>query len=542
MTPSERAPAAAAGAASIAGIDRPDAGGGDTLPAPPVDGATVGPDAADAAAPRRLHPFTLVSETIRIARAFVIPAIAGALGAAADGVGRTVAVGLGILAVPALVAAIAKYAGSRYRLAGDELILDSGVLHRRRRVIPLARIQNVDVRQKPVERIFRVAELRIETAGGRKTEGVLSVLGRDAAHALRTELLQRRDRAAAADGAAPPRETLVRLSTADVVIAGATANEIGLVAAALGGAIQFLEDAVARAIPRIDPATLIPAAPALAVVLLALAAVAVLLLAGWLLSVAGSVLGYHGFTLERIGGELHKRYGLLARREGSVPLRRVQAVRIEESPLRRPFGLAAVRIETAGAAPARRRATAEAFVPLVRRRTATALVARIFDGFDAGAVRLRPVHPRARRRIFLRHAAPIAIVAAGLALLVHPAWLALLLLLGPAHLWAGHAYRARGFAIEQDYVVARDGVLNRTTWIIPVAKIQTLHVVATPLQRRHGLATLVVDTASGGRRGVATIADLARGDAASFLEELAQRAARRGSGQPGAERAPVDPA
>ncbi|HEX7117751.1 MAG TPA: PH domain-containing protein [Longimicrobiales bacterium] len=526
MTPSDRqSVAGAVGAAPAA----------DGPPGDPVERAAPGGAASggvaeriDAPAPHRLHPLTLIFEAIRIARVFVLPAIAGALRAADDGVGRTVTVGLGILAIPALASAVAKYIGFRYRLAGDELVLDSGLLHRRRRIIPLPRIQNVDVRQKLLERVCGVAELRIETAGGRTTEGVLAVLGRDAAHALRTELLERRDRAAdTAAPTAPPTETLARLSTADLVIAGATANEIGLVAAALAGALQFVEDAVLRALPEaIDPATLVPAAPALAVALFAIAAVALLLVAGWLLSVAGSVIGYHGFTLERVGGELRKRYGLLARREGSVPLRRVQAVRIEESLLRRPFALGAVRIETAGAAPGRRRAAAEAFVPLVRRRDAAPLIARIFDGFDAATVRLRPVHPRARRRIFLRLAAPVAIAAAALALLHHAAWLALLLLLAPAHLWAGHAYRARGYAVEQGHVVARDGVLNRITWIIPVRKIQTLHVVATPFQRRNGLATLVVDTASGGR-GAARILDIAAEDAYALLEALARRAACR---------------
>ncbi|NIP78504.1 MAG: PH domain-containing protein, partial [Gemmatimonadetes bacterium] len=87
----------------------------------------------------------------------------------------------------------------RYRLEGDELIIDSGVLSRRRRVIPLARIQNVDLKRSALERLAGVAELRLETAsGGSDTEAGLAVLSLDEAHALQAQLRERRARTAAA--------------------------------------------------------------------------------------------------------------------------------------------------------------------------------------------------------------------------------------------------------------------------------------------------------------------------------------------------------
>lgn len=480
----------------------------------------------DPTRPRRLHPLTLVFETIRIGRHLVLPALAGVASTANDGFARTLTVGLGILAVPALIAAIARFVGFRYHLTGEELILDSGVFSRRRRIIPLARIQNVDVSEKPLERLCGVASLLIETAGGKKTEGVLSVLSRADADALRAILLERRAGAASTDDA-PPVETLVRLSTRELVVAGATANEIGLVAAALAGALQFVEDTIYRALPdAIDPSALDGSTPLLVVAAFIVGGAIVILLAGWLLSITGSVLGYHGFVLERVGGELRKRYGLLARREGSVPLRRVQAIRIEESLLRRPFDLAAVRIETAGSAGSGKRRHSEAFVPLVRREDAAGLVARILDGFDPDTATLLPVHPRARRRIFLRLAWPVVVLAGALALLHRPAWLALLLLLAPFWALAWNGYRNRRYAavdgpdighengdIVRDspaqggYIIVRDGLIGRTTWIIPRRKIQTVHVASTPFQRRHGIATLIVDTASG-PRGAAHIRDL----------------------------------
>jgi putative membrane protein len=60
------------------------------------------------------------------------------------------------------------------------------------------------------------------------------------------------------------------------------------------------------------------------------------------------VLAHAGFTLSREGDFLYVKRGLLERREATIPLARIQAVRISEGVLRQPFGLASLRVESAG--------------------------------------------------------------------------------------------------------------------------------------------------------------------------------------------------
>jgi putative membrane protein len=468
----------------------------------------------------RLHPLTLVFEALRVGRAFLLPALVGGVSAAQSEWDRVLVWMAAFLAVPALIAAVAKYVSFRYGIHADELVLDSGVVRRTRRVIPLARIQNIDVRQNTLARLGGVAELRVETAGGAQTEAVLAVLGRADAEALRAELLQRRATGVAEVEAPPQAVILARLGTGDLALAGATANEAGLVAAILGGAFNLvLQLPLTLPEPAIDPESLLPESPATALALLALALVLGFLIVGWIVSITGSVLRYHGFTLEHAGDSLRKQYGLLSRRESHVPLRRIQAVRVEESLLRRRFRLATLKVETAGAAPGQQqRGGAEAFLPLARQREIPALVAALFSDFDFGALRMHPVHPRSRWRALVRYAAPLVLAAAALAVTRGEAWLWLLALL-PATLAAAHLhYRHLGYALAPGYVVARSGFLNQITWIIPERKIQTLHLRQTPFQRRHGLASLLVDTAAG----QAVIVDLAADGAEALLLRIAQ--------------------
>lgn len=501
---------------------------------------------------RRLHPLTLVFSAFGIARAMLWPAVAGGVGLGDGELDRMLPIVLGVLAIPALIGAAAKYALYRWRVDAGELLLRSGVLNRQNRVIPLARVQNVEVRQSLLQRVFGVAEVRVETAGtGLQAEAVLSVLGVGEAQSLRTDLLARRRAQAAAvpaDAAGeaadavqpverPAVEPLARLSTWDLLLAGATANEAGVIAAAAAGLLQFTEELPGDVFERVIRDAVQRTEGAYAVV--GIAGVLLLMVVGWMISIAGSLVRYHGFTLAVDGGEMRKRYGLLTVHEASVPLQRVQAIRLEETFLRRWLGLASLMIETAGGSPGQR-GGAEAFVPIARRGDVGRLMRGIFADAQVDGAQFQPVHPAAERRLRRRYLLTFLLLWA-------PFWAArwfdvqpggmmapyLAVLLPLPWLMARWQYASRGWALPPGYVLARSGVLNRVTWIVPDRKLQTLHVLDSPFQRRLGLSTLVVDTAAGGRQ--AAVIDLAHSTARRLLEELAVRARAAGRGRPAAE-------
>lgn len=508
---------------------------------------------------RRLHGFTVVSRALELARQLILPALLGGASVGSDVANTALWVAI-LLTVPSLLLAIAGWLMFRYRLEAEELIIDSGVISRRRRVIPLARIQNIDLRQSAMERLAGVAEIQMETAsGGTETEASLAVLSLPVARQLQTELMRRRAAARSirdpepgsartADTAAPsgspldprpepppeqPPRRLLRLSTADLAIAGATSNEAGLIAAGLATGIQLLGDvAGAHRLEAWVEGTFSQGAAFGLIGALAIGAAITLafVITGWVLSVFVSIVRYHGFTLTRVGDDIRREYGLLSRHHSTVPLERVQAVRIEESILRRPFGLVALKVETAGAGPRQRNrggGESEAFVPIARKHDVGPLLREVFPSARFEDVKMHSVSPVAIRRTFLRLAAPVSLAAAATAALLGTRWLALLALLAPAWLYAREDYRARAWARPSGFTLVRGGVMTRTNWVVPEEKVQTLHLNDTPFQRRLGLRTLLVDTAAGGR--VARVPDLERSTAEALLHDLAldAEAARR---------------
>jgi membrane protein YdbS with pleckstrin-like domain len=75
-------------------------------------------------------------------------------------------------------------------LREDDLLVAHGVFFRSITAIPWHRIQHVDTRQGPVERLLGLARLQIYTASGMGADGVIPGLALQTAEALRDRLVQ----------------------------------------------------------------------------------------------------------------------------------------------------------------------------------------------------------------------------------------------------------------------------------------------------------------------------------------------------------------
>lgn len=99
-------------------------------------------------------------------------------------------------------------------------------------------------------------------------------------------------------------------------------------------------------------------------------------------------------------------YGLLQRRHVSIPVQRIQAVRIVEGVLRQPLGLLTVQVESAGYGP---QSSEKAILwPLIQRKELMSFLQDYLPEL-ATEIPLQPLPPAARRRYILRHFFPAAL-------------------------------------------------------------------------------------------------------------------------------------
>ncbi|WP_421118190.1 PH domain-containing protein [Aquihabitans daechungensis] len=461
--------------------------------------------------PKRLHPSSPILGLILSARQWLFPLLVFVIASE-----QRLIIGPGVVVVLALLVGWLFLSWSRftYELRDGVLIIDRGVFNRHHREVPIARIQQVDLRRKLRHRVLNVAVVRIDTAsGGNDAEVVLEAIAEDQALALRVALLARAgvpapagpvtDGPASADPAAleapmpaPPTRPVevVRLSLTDLVVAGLTGSRLAAAlpfAAAGFGLLADLPDDASDQVLGLAPSG------TLALVLLAIAIVPVILLA----AVAQSILTDHAFTIVRIGTDLHVRRGLLDQREATVSMHRVQAVRVRENLLRRKLGIAAVELQSAGSGQQAEGDVTRLTIPYAR----VAQLAELLPELLPVAVDhppLIPGPPAARRRAWFRHLAPAVLILVPLAVwasVTTTSWAAIVLvLIVPFGVAAEMAYRNLGHVGTPSLVVATHGTYERVTELLPVSKTQSTTITSSPFQRRSGLATLHVQVAGRG--------------------------------------------
>lgn len=435
----------------------------------------MGPDA------RRLHPAGILVYALQTLREAAFPLIAvflvGILGSGLDeGALARGALFATIGAVVAAVGGYVRWSTTSYRLTEDGIHHRRGVISIKETDVPLSRIQALDVEQGPVQRAFGVQALHVQTGGGGAGgEIVLDAVGPGEVRRLRDVLGERRPEAALQ---APAPEVARRLSRSGLVATALTAGQIGVLLPVLAAGGQLLQTVVGERGERGEEAIrLLPDSASEWAV-----AAAVLLGLAWLLSIAGAVVAFAGFTASRAGDRLRIRRGLLARREATIPVERVRAVEVIEGLLRRPFGLAALRIEVIGHA--KEPTAAQTLFPLLRRAEVRAfldeLLPELADDLDGLAA--------PPRRALRRYVLPWAV--AGLPLLALTPWALLLSLLGAAY--GALRYRAAGWRLAGGRLAVRSLVFARTTVLAPAANRESHSLSANVLQRRAGLADVSV--------------------------------------------------
>jgi len=462
-------------------------------PAPPERPGRAAPGEAPpepAATARRLHPAGIAVLAVGALRSLAFPlgvAFAGAV--AGGGAGQPLVRALAFAFLGAVLAAavgMARWLTTRWSVTGGTIQLRSGLFSRREVDVPVGRVQALDIVHGPLQRLFGVRGVRVQTAGGaQEAEITLPAVTPADVELLRRALRGGRATAAEADRAVPLAER--RLGNRRLLLAALTAGQVGVILPALAVVPQLLAEVGGGDLETAgrDGLRIAPDSPPEWI----LAAASLLLLA-WLLSIAGAVLAFSGFAIARDDDRLRVRRGLLAQRDATVPVARVQAVRVVEGLLRRPFGLVTVRAEVAGYA--KEAAAAQTLFPLLRRDEVepflVALLPEMADGLD----RLQGPPRRALRRYLLPLTAFWLAAGGGVSLLLPAAAPWPLLAVLPAAALGAARWRAAGWRIEEGRAAVRFRRLARVTVLAPTARLQQHGVRQTVLQCRGGLADLEV--------------------------------------------------
>ncbi|MBD7951322.1 PH domain-containing protein [Oerskovia rustica] len=404
-----------------------------------------------------------------------------------------------------------------YAIDDESVRLHTGVLFRQQRKARLDRLQAVDIVQPLVARLFGLAELKLEVAGGSDSGIKLGFLKLDDANHLRAELLARA--AGLRVGSAPARTAVPGGGSAS----GPGEPPAGEMPAEPGAVVGHVDlgapEAPEQPVMEVPPGRLVwSLVRTVAMIVLVLAVLGLVGVAigtreiGTLFTALPLVLGVGGYLFGRFTREfnfrsaispdgIRLRHGLLETRSQTIPPGRVQAIRLTQGLLWRSADWWRVEVNVAGYGlsadgttnnsvllPVGTRDEALGAVWLVLPDLGTAdpraLLDEALSGIDAGEH--FTTAPRRTR------------------------------VLDPI------AWRRNGFTVTGRALVLRRGRLVRRVEIVPHERTQSLGLQQGPWQRRLGVATFAMHSVPG--PVTPTVPHLDQHVAGALMDEQARRA------------------
>ncbi len=378
-----------------------------------------------------------------------------------------------------------------YTVHNDELRIEQGIFSRHKTYIPLERIQSVQISAGIVQRIFALVKLEVQTAGGSsQAEATLSAISKKEASRLQN-ILQLSVITPDSSAVEAYQYQEKNLGIKNLIIAATTSNGIGVV---LLGGLALLSQ-VNQYIPDEDIYTRIgnylvsfAGQPGLIYLL----AVFLLFLFAWLLSIIGTVISIGGFSITRLKDRLLVERGLAEKRQISIPLSRIQAVKISAGILRKPFGLVTIYVISAGHGD---KGSNETLVyPLLPSEKLLNFLDTFLPEYSLEKSYLSlPLAAQNRYRLIL--AIPTLLLVLPVVILLKYGFLALLFP-AIAYFWGLKQFRDTGWKITDKQLSLRYRILGLNTFLFKRHKIQAIILEQNPLQKRKNLKTLSIMIAS----------------------------------------------
>ena len=448
----------------------------------------------------RVHPVTPAVKgwkVLAVLLAIAVQQVGTNIGEAQDLVGTVgwgpVAAVVAAATVVGFVYAAIAWRMTRYAVDSEAVYLHTGVLFRQQRTARLDRVQAIDVVQPLLARLFGLAELKIEVAGGADSAVRLAFLREDQAQQLRNELLAR---AAGVEfgteeqpeaPVAPEREVLA-VSAGRLI--GSLVRSVAIVFLLLGMIAAIVVAVISREI-----------GAAFGLLPLVLAA------GGYLW---GRFAGEFNFRAAQSPDGIRLRHGLLESRSQTVPPGRVQAVRISQAWLWRRKDWWRVQINVAGYGQVEEQQTENVLLPVGDRDEALLALWLVLP--ELGAADPRPVLDAA--------------LAGGGGAGEDP------FTTSPrAARWLDPwSWSRNGYLVTERALLVRSGRFVRQLVVVPHERTQSVALSQGPLQRRLGVATVLLHSTPG--PVAPQVVHLEESVAGSLLVEQAARArtARAGAG------------
>lgn len=473
---------------------------------------------------KRLHPMAIFLNALEILKGALFPFLAFILLNGSENESWYLDfIWIGVYILGSSLYGLIKWFTFTYHVEDDEILIKSGIFVKQKRYIRFERIQSIDASEGIFQRLFSLVKVTIDTAGtsSGKAEVVLTAVTKEEAQTFQTLLYKSKNIPAEEEQVGDCNEetfhiksnkkddgkTVFNMSFKEIFLMALTSGSVGVVASGGLAIISQLSEYI-----ELDKVySKVQALVALASVLLIIFIIIVGLMIAYIIATIGILVKYAYFTVKKTENDLVITRGLLERRQLTIPIDKLQAIRIVENIIRQPLGYATVYAETASGSLEDRENSKVMLFPLIKKSQLETILKLVTNDYTAEDS-IKPVPKKALIRYIFRQWIiwfPVIVI---LIYFFRPiGYLSFgLLLLGL--IWGYLLYREAGWNIAGNQVTLCYRYVSKHTYIVRMNKIQPLSIKQSWSQRRGQLGSVTVFSKAGPGPSSGKVVDLDRED------------------------------
>lgn len=415
-----------------------------------------------------------------------------------------------IIVTPILLisGSILSYLKFRFKISKDTFQIKSGVIKVKSLTLNFERIQNVTFSEPLYFRPFGLVIMSLESAGSSSEEVSLGGIPRRHAEKIRTQILNYKNRVVTStvnevDDAPPPdKDEIIHQPIGELVRYGLMNNSIWIFAGAASGFLAQIEWDDYEVYSFAKEAIMgFMGTSQLSIILYTIASILFLIAVLLSLSIIGTIIINYDYHLSKDKERFHRTKGLFERQETSLLESKIQSLIILQPWIAKLLDRLNIQLTQAGSSENANQiepSTAPKFlIPSVKENFSQQFTSLLYPNFKLAELALKPIHKLYTKKIILWFFLPLSLFPSlAIALAFKSAFALLPLLLPVLALPLVMLRRSKyAYAMNDEYGVMRSGFIGDKHIIFPLHKVQTVHIVRSPGQRKAGLANLHIKLA-----------------------------------------------
>ncbi|MDQ0232496.1 PH domain-containing protein [Metabacillus malikii] len=445
--------------------------------------------------PRRIHPIGIILNLISVIKSYVVPAVFLFFFGKNVDFNIYFILGAILLVTSVIVISILDWLKFTYRVEDGEVRIEHGIFVKKKRYIPIERIQTINISAGIIQQLFKLVKVQIETAsGGIKAEAELIAVKRVDAESIEKAIASYKQEKAPVqieeDGSVVKQLPTYKMTKKELLVAASTSSGVGVILSAIAAFFSQFEEFIPyeKIFDQFEFLT-----NASITVYISLVFIAFLIT--WIISVIGVILKYAHFTVIKDEKEIKISKGIFEKQQLSIPLSRIQAIRIVQNPIRQLLGYSTIHIETAGGSVGDND-TSTILFPVVSSKIVKSLLSEYLPDFEIQES--LNVLPQKSKKRYVTRKLLIALIPVVLLSYYFMPWGLFSLIILPISLYWGYCtFKDAGWIIIDNQLNLRYRFISKTMVLIKRNKIQSIKGKTTYFQKRNQLQTVSISIKSG---------------------------------------------